>query len=170
MFSWKMVRETAGFRVFVRLLRQVRLSHAVAMVALTLATSPALAQGTMIIEDDRGGAVDARVQLIQDYKSSDVHLEIRGRFCLSACTMFLGMKNVCVSPDTVFGFHGPSSAVYGIGLASKAFEYWSHVMADHYPEPIKSWYLKDGRNRIVGFHEITGRGLIDLGVAECQSA
>ncbi|MGR3343179.1 MAG: hypothetical protein ACU0DI_08155 [Paracoccaceae bacterium] len=123
---------------------------------------------TIVVLNDRGGSVIERARLIQQYKSAGTRLEIRGKFCLSACTMFLGLSSACVASNTVFGFHGPSSRIYGIGLRPEVFEHWSRIMADHYPEPLKSWFLDIGRHRTVGFHIYNGSQLIGMGIKSCS--
>jgi len=125
------------------------------------------AQAKIIIGDDRGGAVDARARIIRGYRKQGAHLEIRGNYCLSSCTMYLSLRDVCVLPDTLFGFHGPSSAIFSIGLSPAAFEYWSRIMAAHYPEPVRTWFLQEGRNRTMGFHIYHGWQLINMGIRRC---
>jgi len=140
-------------------------------VAVWLGALPTVAaiNQTVVVRDDPGGSVIDRARLIREYRDNGTKIEIRGRFCMSACTMYLKLKATCVSPNTTFGFHGPSSRIYGISLSPAAFERWSRVMADHYPEPLRSWFLDEGRYRIVGFREFSGRDLIKLGIAGCAS-
>ena len=123
---------------------------------------------TVVVLNDRGGNVMKRARLIQQYKTAGTQLEIRGRYCMSACTMYLGLSNACVASNTVFGFHSPSSRIYGIGLRPEVFEHWSRIMADHYPEPLKSWFLDVGRHRTVGFHIYNGSQLIGMGIRPCS--
>lgn len=123
----------------------------------------------VIIRNDRGGGVVERMQVIAGYKTAGTQIEIRGQYCLSACTMYLGLRQTCITPATVFGFHGPSSRHHGIALSPSAFEHWSQVMAAHYPEPIRSWFLRKGRHIIVGFHNFSGADLIKMGVARCPA-
>lgn len=132
---------------------------------------PVRAAGSRIIVvlNDQGGSVIERARLIRRYRAQGTQLEIRGQFCMSACTMYLGLSTTCVAPDTVFGFHGPSSRIYGIGLRPELFEYWSRIMANHYPEPLKSWFLKTGRHRTVGFNTYYGHQLIGMGIKACPS-
>jgi len=124
---------------------------------------------TVIIRDDRGGGVIERARLIEAYQANGTRIEIRGNYCLSACTMFLRLSETCIMPTTRFGFHGPSSPVYGIALSSASFDQWSRVMAAHYPEPLRSWFMEEGRQRIVGFHEFSGRQLINMGISRCEN-
>jgi len=131
--------------------------------------SPAGTPHTVVVSDDPGGAVAPRIRLVERYRSEGVHVEIRGRFCMSACTLYLGLTNTCVTRDTAFGFHGPASPIRGIGLSPKAFDYWSRRIAAYYPEPLRSWYINEGRNMTMGFQSYSGSQLIRMGVPECQA-
>ncbi|MFV2038368.1 MAG: hypothetical protein ACC646_12335, partial [Paracoccaceae bacterium] len=79
-------------------------------------SADARAGHTIVVRNDAGGSVQQRARLIRQYRADGTRLEIRGDFCMSACTMYLGLDNTCIAPDTVFGFHGPSSPIYGIAL------------------------------------------------------
>lgn len=121
--------------------------------------------GVHIVGNDRGGIVSNRAAEIRRLKSSGQRVEIRGQICLSSCTMYLGAGDVCVSPDTRFGFHGPS--YYGRPLAPQYFDYWSDVIAAHYPDPVRDWFMSTGRYRQNGYYTILGAELIRLGVEAC---
>lgn len=121
----------------------------------------------VVVQNDRGGAVAERVRQVEDLRRSGAQVEVRGSYCMSSCTLYLGLASTCVSRSTKFGFHGPSSQYAGISLPPKDFEYWSQVMASYYPGPLRSWFLNTGRNVTVGFYEITGAELIRMGVSEC---
>ncbi len=120
----------------------------------------------LIIRNDRGGPVGMRAREISALQQSNRHVELRGRVCLSSCTMYLALDRVCVSAATTFGFHGPS--YYGRPLSSRDFEHWSQVIASHYPARLKRWYLETGRHRNSGYYRIKGRKLIEMGVAPCH--
>ena len=121
-----------------------------------------------LVTNDSGGAIAERAAQIAQMRRQGAQVEIRGA-CMSACTMYLALPQTCVTRQARLGFHGPSSPSFGIALAPAAFERWSRVMADHYPEPLRSWYLRDGRNQIIGFTEFRGADLIRMGVRECSS-
>jgi hypothetical protein len=130
--------------------------------------NPARAQpDPIIILDDPGGPLRERVSLIEHLSGRNVPIEITGRFCASACTLYLALPQTCVGRQTQFGFHGPSSPIYGISLVPEAFEHWSLVMADHYPAPLREWYLQTGRHVTTGMHIFTGADLIRFGIPEC---
>ncbi|WP_174819129.1 hypothetical protein [Ruegeria atlantica] len=126
------------------------------------------AQQFYIIGNDRGGYLHDRLNELEELKRNGVQVEIRGRVCYSTCTMFLGLPETCVSPDTIFGFHGPSRS--GRRLNEEDFDYFSQIMADHYPEPLKTWFMKKARNRINGVFKVKGSELIRMGVTACQTA
>ena len=96
----------------------------------SLLTLPALArQSVLVVGNDPGGSVEQRVAVVRQLQGDGTQVEIRGDYCMSACTMYLALSRLCVAPQTMFGFHGPGSQIYGIGLAPAAFDHWSHVMA-----------------------------------------
>ena len=147
------------------------LGKTAAAAALALAIvqpSAAVAQQTYVVGSDRGGYLHDRLIEIDNLSRSGVRVEIRGRVCYSTCTMFLGLPGTCVDPNTTFGFHGPSRS--GRRLAQADFDYFSQVMADYYPEPLKVWFMKEGRNRISGVYKMKGTEIIRMGVPACRTA
>lgn len=118
----------------------------------------------LVVRDDPGGAVmdyAARVQQLGDQP-----VVIDGR-CMSACTLYLGARNVCITRGARLYFHGPSSQFYGLGLPPDEFDAVSRFMGNHYPEQIKDWFIGVGRYRLVGFFEMGGAEAIALGAKEC---
>ena len=149
-----------------RVLRQP-LCFAIAIL-LFCATSASFANAqasAFIVRNDRGGIVGERVEEIRRLKASGQRVEIQGNICLSSCTMYLGAGDVCVNPDTRFGFHGPS--YYGQPLAPEYFEYWSEVIAEYYPKPVRDWFMEKARHRLNGYYTIRGTELIRLGMRSC---
>lgn len=142
------------------------------VLATALATVPAGAVQrpdhggrTLVIRNDPGGVIPARIADIATIRASGRKVELRGRYCLSACTLYLGLPNACVSPKTRFGFHGPS--MYGRPLKQKEFERWSRLMASHYPEPLRNWFMETARFRLAGYVNLQGDDLIRMGVERC---
>jgi hypothetical protein len=119
-----------------------------------------------IVRNDRGGDVETRAKQIQNLAARQARVEIRGKHCLSSCTMFLGAPDVCVSPGTRFGFHGPSD--HGRPLPAHRFEYWSQVIAAHYPPNLAKWYMEKARHLNHGYYFLTGEQLIQMGVRRCD--
>ena len=119
----------------------------------------------VIVQNDFGGRIERRIERVDQLRARGDRVEIRGQFCLSACTLFLGSDDICIEPETIFGFHGPS--LWGLPLDQTSFEYWSRVVASYYPAPLRTWYLDVARYRVNGHYRISGRQLIDLGVPRC---
>jgi hypothetical protein len=142
-------------------------------LALCLAVAatpvPSLAQAvpaqTVVVENDRGGLLAERLREIARLRQSGARVEIRGRVCLSSCTMYLAVPDICVDPDVTFGFHGPSS--YGRPLSPARFETWSQIMASHYPETLRRWFLSVARYRTSGYYRVSGAQLISMGTPRC---
>jgi len=151
-------------------LARLWLSMLAAVLVTPVIVSPVSAEAgrPFVVGNDRGGYLHDRLIELENLQRNGVRVEIRGRVCFSTCTMFLGLPGTCVDPNTTFGFHGPSRN--GRRLAQKDFDYFSQVMADHYPEPLKSWFMTKGRNRISGVYKIKGAKIIQMGVPACRTA
>ena len=124
---------------------------------------------TLVVGDDAGGALVERLRRVRQLRREGVAVEIKGRFCLSACTLYLGLARTCVSPRTRFGFHGPATRLAGVALPPDKFERWSREMAAFYPEPLRGWFMGTARHRIVGFYTLSGDALIAMGVRRCPT-
>ena len=121
----------------------------------------ALGETYTVSRDDQGGMVRERASEVAQLRQSKTRVEIRASRCLSSCTMYLGAGDVCVNPSTTFGFHGPS--YYGAPLSPDRFEYWSNVIASHYPATLRVWYMATGRFKKIGYYRIKGGNIIELG-------
>ncbi|WP_112310226.1 hypothetical protein [Pseudogemmobacter bohemicus] len=125
----------------------------------------AVKTGTVkVVRSDPGGLIGVRNREVQRLRASGDRVELRGT-CNSACTMYLGLDNICIDRRASFGFHGPSS--YGKPLPVPEFERWSQIMAQSYREPLKSWFLETARHNISGQIRLSGTELIRLGYPEC---
>ncbi|GGH50100.1 hypothetical protein GVY41_05535 [Frigidibacter albus] len=159
-----------------RALRRALPALAVATAcAAALGPAPAAAQAIraplniqpLVIRDDAGGRVDWRAEKIAKLRQSGQPVQLRGE-CMSACTMYLSLPQVCVAANATFGFHGPS--FYGIPLNDYDFNYWSQVIAAHYPAPIAEWFMTEARYSTNRTRRIRGSELIRMGIPECGSA
>lgn len=120
---------------------------------------------TIIINGDPGGSVRNRYNEIARINALGQRVEIRNGSCMSSCTMFLGAKNVCVSPQASFGFHGPYR--FGQKLSESEFDQWSRVIASHYPSAVRNWYMSKARYNTYAPARLSGSELIRLGVPRC---
>lgn len=117
------------------------------------------------VYDDTGGPVQARLDEMQRMDG----VRIVGR-CYSACTMFLGLPDTCVSPHARLGFHSPGERLYGytLPLPRAEWEQVTRMMAEHYPAPLAAWFMAKARYETDPMI-ITGAELISIGVKECQN-
>ena len=118
-----------------------------------------------IVGNDRGGYIGARAIEVAELNASGTRIELRGDVCLSSCTMYLGVDDMCLLPGTIFGFHGPSR--HGRALPQAQFEHWSQIMAQHYHPALQTWFLQDARHATSGYKRISGRQLISIGYPAC---
>lgn len=137
-----------------------------ALLVMLAVLAPVLgqAQTVKVVTNDRGGLLGQRAEEIRTLARTGQRVELRGQ-CLSACTMYLKLPNACVAPDAVFGFHGPSW--YGQPLPADQFEAFSNLMARHYREPLRSWFMNTARYRTKSYYQLSGRQLIEMGYAAC---
>lgn len=144
--------------------RSLLMASGAAFLSATIATAQGPA--VVVIRDDPGGELPARIIQLAELRVAGVKVELRGELCASACTLLLALDRVCVDPDTRFAFHGPSH--YGNPLPRENFEYWSDFMARHYREPIRSWFMAEARFQLKGYRTLTGADLIRYGYPACD--
>lgn len=90
----------------------------------------------LIIRFDDGGRIYDYSEMINLMGERPVRIE---GVCQSACTMFLGMPNVCVAPTAALAFHGPVSDNQSIRHLMLLME----TMADHLPSAVATRYRAD---------------------------
>ncbi len=125
--------------------------------------SPGSAE-VITVANDYGGYISNYMDRIDGIRARHTPVAITGD-CRSACTLYLGAGNVCVTQAAMLRFHGPSRS--GEPFPKIEFEMFSQLMARYYPEPIKSWFMDTARYRINGTFALSGAELIRLGVPEC---
>lgn len=119
----------------------------------------------LVVRSDRGGSLEERMVEIEQIRKTDRRVKILGK-CYSACTLYLSLNAVCISPRARLGFHAPSTRLEGIPLPYEDFQYWSQRMADSYREPLRTWYLEVARFR-KDLLFVDGKTLIRLGYSKC---
>lgn len=132
-----------------------------------LSSHPNQSDNTLIVTNDLGGSVRKRFYQIKKLIEQGTKIEIRDGYCFSACTMYIGLRNTCVTSGAQFGFHGPHN--FPARLSPERFEEWSVFISHFYPDPIRKWYLEIGRTTVYGYYEVSGADLIQLGVKDCNA-
>jgi hypothetical protein len=133
-----------------------------AVLALGL-TTPAAAEGSSAGRAE-GGYVPDFVAIVRQYNRSGEPFRIEG-VCKSACTLFLGIRSVCVERNATLMFHaGHDIAENVTGPNTRA----SRAALYRYNEALRS-YLLDGHHMDTeAFHSLPGSAIIDrFGYREC---
>ncbi|MDX1742903.1 MAG: hypothetical protein R3186_04825 [Ruegeria sp.] len=137
-----------------------------ALAALFLTSVPSASKDIQVGNDSGGRILDRLVQ-IEIANRTNTQFRITGDFCHSSCTMLLGADDVCISPNTVFGFHGPYR-VNRSKMTKGEFDRKSASLSSYYPGPVRNWFMS--KARYAGPSElflVSGDYLIGLGVQEC---
>jgi hypothetical protein len=133
---------------------------------LAIIASPAFAEGTSLDHGEGGRIVDF-LPIVQQFNESGELFRIQG-VCKSACTLFLGIRSVCIERDATLMFHGGHDVRENVtGPETRA----SRAMLYRYNEALRQ-YLLEGHHMDSGeYHILMGSELIDrFGYRECPAA
>lgn len=108
------------------------------------------------------GGPMARFQPVIDKANQSGDLFRITGHCQSACTTFLGIRNVCVERSARLLFHAGHDRHFVISA------YWTERIMSAYNAPLRS-YLTAGRHmETLAFHTVSGAAMIDrFGYREC---
>jgi hypothetical protein len=100
--------------------------------------------------------------IVQQYNQSGELFRIQGR-CQSACTLFLGIRNVCIERGATLLFHA------GHALGTQTILPWAtEHMLNAYNAKLRDYVVSHGYMETIAFHPISGRDLIQkFGYREC---
>lgn len=115
--------------------------------------------GRILIEDDKGGVISEYEKERAKLASDPSGVVLCGKIG-SAATIFVSLPNACSCPDALFNFHG----------STKNFRYspeGTAILASYYPEPLRSWYLREASHLLFTDHAtLTARELDAMNVLE----
>lgn len=133
----------------------MRQSLAIAFAALSFAgASPSFA-----FTFDGGGDVLHYMNNVHVANARRQEMRLDGT-CLSACTMKLGIRRACVTPDARFGFHSPVRSDGSLAAG------WRAVLLGHYPERVRRYVEPMLADR--DYTMVSGATLIALGMRACN--
>ena len=92
--------------------------------------------------------------VVADYNRSGELFRIEGH-CQSACTLFLGIRNVCIEPGAQLLFHAGHDRQKNITAKST-----NHMLAAYKPK-LRQYLLSNHHMETLAFHTISGREMID---------
>jgi hypothetical protein len=134
----------------------------VGVVMLSLLTSaPALAIGSSM-PYGKGGWFAQFDPIVQQYNQSGEQFRIEGH-CQSACTMFLGIRNVCIVPSARLLFHAGHDRQWNIKASAT-----NHIMK-HYNAKLRAYLVANRIMETISFTTISGSDMITkFGYRECK--
>src|SRR5262249_26925179 len=120
---------------------RVRTFLATAGCAVAIALAGLEAYGAEVVHgNDQGGLLGEYVEKYRAMAARGDTLVVDGP-CYSACTLALGIVDVCATPRASFGFHmAQSMTLFGYFPDY----YWSRYMMAHYPPEIRAWIVSKG--------------------------
>jgi len=127
---------------------------------------PRMRNAQVIIRDHPGGYLIGTIADVEDINALGLPVRIVGRSCLSACTLFLGARDVCVSPRTSFGFHQPGAAKGRGPIDQGTLDAAIRRAADMYRPGLRDWWLERG-SRSKRLVHLSGRELARFGYRLC---
>ncbi len=135
--------------------RRARTARPVVLLVAALAgMAPAKAY---TVTNDPGGSVDLYAMAAA---LTAEPIRIVGR-CESACTEYLGARDVCISPGARFMFHAAHNA------DGSRNEQGVRVMLASYPPSLREWLYEHGGLTSKPI-DASGRDLIALGLRPCE--
>jgi len=134
----------------------------VGIVLVLLSTSiPALAVGSSQ-PYGQGGWFEQFDPIVRQYNQSGEQFRIEGH-CQSACTLFLGIRNVCIVSSARLLFHAGHDRNRNISPSATR-----HLMGA-YNGRLRAYLVANGVMDTLAFHSISGSDMISkFGYRECS--
>ena len=99
--------------------------------------------------------------MVAEYNRSGELFRIEGN-CQSACTKFLGIRNVCVERSARLLFHASHDRQRNIS------QHWTEHTLSHYNARLRDYLVGNHYVDTLAFHTISGSEIIDkFGYREC---
>lgn len=147
--------------------RLTRFLYALTFLCACSAASPAAADGSVSSLRMGYGAPDAAtfnrfLFVIQQYNASGERFRIDSH-CQSACTMFLSIRNVCVTPGATLLFHAGGTRGTGISVA------YTEQMRSTYNAALRQYVTDNHFMDTFEFHSIPGSTIVKrFGYPACR--
>ena len=125
---------------------------------------PAAAAAGSSLPHAEGGYIPDFLKIVREYNASGEDFRIEG-VCKSACTMFLGIRNVCVARDAQLMFHaGHDIAEDRTGPDTRA----SRALLYRYNGSLRRYLLEGHHMDTDEYYTLPGSELIErFGYREC---
>lgn len=139
-----------------------RIVPAAAALALMLSTvAPAMAGTSRGFEN--GGKFVRFNPVVAEFNQTGAPFRIVGH-CNSACTLFLSIKNVCIEPRAVFGFHAGNDSKGNISQGA------TQHMLNAYNPKLRRFVIENGYMKDFTFHTISAQDMVEkFGYRACTA-
>ena len=101
-----------------------------------------------------GGQFSRFDPVVAEHNRTGELFRIEGH-CQSACTLFLGIRNVCVDPDARLLFHAGHDRNRNVSAQ------WTNHMLSAYNVRLRQYLVSNHHMDTLAFHTISGRDIID---------
>lgn len=115
---------------------------------------------------DFGGSIFERLNAMQDIDSTGAEYHISG-VCISACTMYLGLKRVCVESGSILEFHSAGEMLPDGRV--KMSRFGNDILMAVYPENVRQWIIKHNALSSLELTGMTANEAFSIGVKKCGS-
>jgi hypothetical protein len=144
--------------------RYLALAMTVTLLVAGYTYVPTAAAEGSSVDRSEGGYVPDFVAIVREFNASGEPLRIEG-VCKSACTLFLGIRNVCVERSATLMFHAGHDIAENVTgpdtRASRAALYRSN-------DELRRYLLEGHHMDTDAFHSLPGGTIIDrFGYREC---
>src|SRR6266550_4565492 len=102
----------------------------------------------------QGGWFEQFDPVVRQYNQSGEQFRIEGH-CQSACTLFLGIRNVCIERSARLLFHAGNDRSGRISATST-----QHMLSAYKPR-LRQYLVSGGHTQTQAFHTVSGADLID---------
>jgi hypothetical protein len=138
-------------------------SAALFATVVAMIASSALAEGTSLGHGEGGRILDV-LPIVQQYNANGELFRIQG-VCKSACTLLLGIRNICIERDATLMFHGGHDIQENVtGPDTRA----SRAMLSQYNKTLRQYVVANHYMDSNEYHTLMGSELIDrFGYREC---
>lgn len=125
--------------------------------------------GRVVVGDHIGGNLSGMIADVTDINEMSLPVWITGKYCYSACTIFLGSHQVCISRTTQFGFHKPKPEIHKGQLEHGIIQRAIQRAGEYYNATLRNWWIRTG-SKSTSLINISGSELIRIGYKECPKS
>lgn len=115
-----------------------------ALAVLSACASPIkVGEGYYKMPHHEGGHLQSTLADVAELNAIGAFMQLDPKECWSACTLYLGVKNICIGAETRFGFHAATNILLIPDARGTA------LYASHLPQPVRRWFYGVGADKVI---------------------